>query len=85
MRIREMTLHNFRSIDDAKINLGNYSLLVGANNSGKSNVIDSLRVFYEKGLKFEDDRDFPAQSRNRVISRFFQGHHDAHLTVTCDV
>ena len=26
-----------------------------------------------------------AQSRNRVISRFFQGHHDAHLTVTCDV
>lgn len=26
-----------------------------------------------------------ALSRNQVISRFLQGHHDAHLTVTCEV
>ena len=26
-----------------------------------------------------------AQSRNQVISRFFQGHNDAHLTDTCEV
>ena len=25
------------------------------------------------------------QSRNQVIYRFFQGHNDAHLTVTCEV
>jgi hypothetical protein len=25
------------------------------------------------------------QSRNLVIYRFFQGHNDAHLTVTCEV
>jgi putative ATP-dependent endonuclease of the OLD family len=34
-------------------------LLIGVNNSGKSNLIDAIRVFYEKDLKFEEDRDFP--------------------------
>ena len=40
-------------------NLGDYSLMVGANNSGKSNVMDALRIFYEKGLKYERSRDLP--------------------------
>jgi len=59
MRIREIHIHNFRSIADQTIKFGNYSLLIGANNSGKSNVIDAVRAFYEKELKFEFDRDFP--------------------------
>jgi predicted ATP-dependent endonuclease of OLD family len=33
--------------------------MIGANNSGKSNLMDVLRVFYEKGMKCEDSRDFP--------------------------
>jgi predicted ATP-dependent endonuclease of OLD family len=33
--------------------------MIGANNSGKSNVIDALRIFYEKGIKYESGRDFP--------------------------
>lgn len=37
--------------------LTDYSLLVGANNSGKSNIIDALRIFYEKD-KYDKD-DFP--------------------------
>jgi len=35
---------------------------------------------------YEDEPDlYRTQSRNQVISRFFQGHNDAHLTVTCEV
>ena len=52
-------VHNFRSIEDVDIELRPYSLLVGPNNSGKSNLIAAIRVFYEKGLKFEEQRDFP--------------------------
>ena len=60
MQIESITIHNFRSIDDAKISLGSYSLLVGANNTGKSNLVDALRVFYEKdGYKFIAQRDRP--------------------------
>jgi predicted ATP-dependent endonuclease of OLD family len=59
MQILDITIHNFRSIAHYIFNLGDYSLMVGANNSGKSNVMDALRIFYEKGLKYEHGRDFP--------------------------
>jgi predicted ATP-dependent endonuclease of OLD family len=59
MKIRQLHIHNFRSIEDQIINLGDYTLLIGPNNSGKSNVIDALRIFYEKDLKFVADRDRP--------------------------
>lgn len=59
MQILDITIHNFRSIAHCTFNLGDYSLMVGANNSGKSNVMDALRIFYEKGLKYERGRDFP--------------------------
>jgi putative ATP-dependent endonuclease of OLD family len=59
MKIRKLQIHNFRSIADQIISLGDYSLLIGANNSGKSNVVDVLRVLYEKDLKFVSEHDFP--------------------------
>lgn len=59
MQIAGVTIHNFRSVADSTFALGEYSLLIGANNSGKSNVMDALRIFYEKNLKYEEARDFP--------------------------
>ncbi|MCK5722691.1 MAG: AAA family ATPase [Gammaproteobacteria bacterium] len=59
MQLIKITIHNFRSIATGTFNVGDYSLLIGANNSGKSNIMDALRIFYEKGIKFEESRDFP--------------------------
>ena len=60
MKLKHITIHNFRSIHDATLNLFDYNLLVGPNNAGKSTVIDAIRVFYEKdGFKYKSDRDFP--------------------------
>jgi len=59
MKIHQLTIHNFRSIKHQSFYLQNYSLLIGGNNSGKTNVIDALRIFYEKDLKFNYNRDFP--------------------------
>jgi hypothetical protein len=42
MKATSIIIHNFRSIIQAEINLDNYSLLVGTNNSGKSNIIDAI-------------------------------------------
>lgn len=58
MRAVQVTIHNVRSIHDATIGLQEISLVAGANNSGKSNVIDSIRMFYSD-LKWADDRDTP--------------------------
>ena len=59
MKLKELKIHNIRSIQDAKINLSNYSMLVGENNAGKTNVITALRLFYEDGVKFKGEVDLP--------------------------
>ncbi len=60
MKLTHVTIHNFRGILDASMNFYSYGLLVGANNAGKSTIIDCIRAFYEKdGFKFKKDCDFP--------------------------
>lgn len=52
MQIKSVKIHNFASIIDEEIYLGNYNLLIGENNSGKSNTINAIRAFYGE-LKYE--------------------------------
>lgn len=60
MKIKKITIHNFRSTKEESFNLENFSLLIGENNSGKSNLINALRAFYENdGAKYKDNIDFP--------------------------
>ncbi len=60
MKLTNVKVHNVRSIKDADIRLSDYSILIGANNAGKSNIISALRLFYEdEKMSFKEDRDFP--------------------------
>lgn len=60
MKLTHVSIHNFRGIIDVSVNFHPYTLLVGANNAGKSTIIDCIRAFYEKdGFKFKKDGDFP--------------------------
>ena len=47
MKLRAIKTHNFRSALDADIEAHDYMLLVGANNVGKSAILNTLRVFYD--------------------------------------
>lgn len=58
MKISKAVIHNFRSIKDGTFDLYDFTLLVGENNVGKSNIITALRVFYEEE-KFSVSNDFP--------------------------
>jgi len=58
MKIKKITIHNFRSILHQELNLNDYSLLIGENNAGKSNIFRAIRVFYEDE-KFNASTDFP--------------------------
>ena len=54
MKLRKAIVHNFRSILDGEFEVSNYGLIVGENNSGKTNLLSALRVFYEDGgAKFD--------------------------------
>ncbi len=59
MNLSRIKIHNFRSILDADFDLEKYSILVGENNAGKTNIITALRIFYEDDIKFEAKNDFP--------------------------
>jgi len=59
MKIKSLTIHNFRSIKEVEFSLEDYVILVGANNAGKSNVLTALRIFYEDEIKFNEKSDFP--------------------------
>ena len=60
MKLTHISMHNFRGIIDASMAFHPYALVVGANNSGKSTIIDCIRAFYEKdGFKFKKESDFP--------------------------
>lgn len=59
MKLSKITIHNIKSLVDASFNLEKYSLLVGENNAGKTNVITAIRMFYEDGVKFDPKSDFP--------------------------
>ncbi len=59
MHLQFLTIHNFRSIKHQKIFFKKYSCLIGENNSGKSNIIRAIRIFYEDGIKYDSKKDFP--------------------------
>ena len=59
MKIKSIEIHNFRSIKNARFDPYDYAVLLGANNSGKSNVLTALRIFYDDGIKFSEKIDFP--------------------------
>jgi len=60
MKLREIHIHNVRSVNDARFLVPDYAMLIGENNVGKTNVLTALRLFYEDaGLKFKKEQDFP--------------------------
>jgi putative ATP-dependent endonuclease of OLD family len=60
MKIHTIQIHNFRSMMELTVALGDYSLLVGENNTGKTVLLSALRAFYEEGgTKFSRESDFP--------------------------
>jgi len=56
LKITTLRVYNVRSLKDVQFDLKDYSLLVGANNSGKTNAIDALRVFYDKTKFVQTDK-----------------------------
>ena len=52
--IKEISIKNFKSIEEATIKPKNINIFIGANNSGKSNLLEALEM-YHNGNETERD------------------------------
>ena len=73
-RIRELRLRNFRSFADARLPLDDFTVLVGRNGAGKSNLLDAfdfLRDALRNGLRTAIERrgNFPAILHKKTANR----------------
>ena len=46
MKIREIRLERFRQFRDTRIEVGDFNLLVGPNNCGKTSILHAVRAFF---------------------------------------
>ena len=63
MKISNLTLNNFRSIEALSVDFPSfYTAISGKNNSGKSNLLRALKILFEPERRFrykDDDINFP--------------------------
>src|SRR3982751_5363564 len=60
MRISRLRIENFRSIRDLSISLGETNVFIGANNAGKTAILDAIRIVLtrrwgQKGTGFTEN------------------------------
>ena len=69
MKIREVTIHNWRSIRDLRLSSEDLMIFIGQNNHGKSNILSAVLFFFgEIGL---DRLDFHRTEDNLFVEILF--------------
>ena len=71
MKLRRLSAKNFRSLHDETIDLGGLIVFIGANASGKSTILDTLRFLHE-GVRHRDFRP-PVFARGGIIHLGWKG------------
>ena len=75
MKLRRLRIKNFRSIYDLTLDLSNFTVLIGRNNSGKTSILDAIKIVFEnldqntvKTVKYED---LPGDVRDQILGLWF--------------
>lgn len=71
MKLSSLTIKNYRSLRDARIDLGDLAVFIGANASGKSAILDALR-FLSEAVQARDFRP-PVYSRGGILNLAWKG------------
>ena len=78
--LRRVTLHNYKSIGQCKVDLSGLNVLVGPNGSGKSNFIDALRLVSES---LSETLDYAIRLRGGIAEvRRRSGGHPSHFAIS---
>lgn len=77
MRLKTLYIKGFRNFKEAPINFNNQSLIIGANDVGKTNLLYALRILLDRGFSDLDlelkESDFYAyeETNEVIITAFF--------------
>ena len=94
MKLTKLYIHNYKSFYDTTIELDKLNIVVGENNSGKSNLIDVLEfvdIARNKGIDkaiddkggYEQIKNYSAIGEKKIIIRItFNGYDDENITLS---
>ena len=78
--LRQVTLRNYKSIGQCKVDLSELNVLVGSNGTGKSNFIDALRLVSES---LSETLDYAIRQRGGIGEvRRRSGGHPSHFAIS---
>ena len=83
MKVLTLTAKNYRSIRDERIELGDLTLFIGANASGKSAILDALR-FLSEAVQARDFRA-PVFSRGGILNMAWKGQEASQIELTVEI
>ena len=78
MKIREVTIHNWRSIRSVTLSAHDLMIFIGQNNHGKSNILSAILFFF--GETRLDGLDFHRDTRELLVEVVFGDLDDADRT-----
>ncbi|MFO0321641.1 MAG: AAA family ATPase [Bacteroidota bacterium] len=58
MKIKEIEIINYRSIEYVKLSIDDFLVLIGENNSGKSSILKGVELFYSESLRSFNNENF---------------------------
>lgn len=68
MKLRRIEIDKFRSIDHIDIEIDSLAMLIGENNSGKSNILRAIELFYQDSVRGINEEYFYFKKHNNPIS-----------------
>jgi putative ATP-dependent endonuclease of the OLD family len=71
LQLKRLKVVNFRSIKEQPFILHDFAVLIGKNNSGKTNLLDAVALLLEGTAKSVEDADFWDKSKNIQIDGEF--------------
>jgi hypothetical protein len=73
MRIQQLDIENFRSVQKETLKCDPLTVLVGANGAGKSNMLHALRVFYDVNARLGEEDFFGRDTKATIAIRVVYG------------
>lgn len=67
MKIRKLHIENFRSLRNVTLQVSDLTTLVGRNNTGKSNLLRALKLFFNPSTRYLDETSFYNKETDRTI------------------
>lgn len=73
MKIRKVHIENFRSIENCGVSFSDFNIIVGQNNTGKTNFFEAIAWFYSGSTAADSIKYRKDSSREVVVTVEFEG------------